>query len=229
MKVISNLLCNDAGVPVPFKKSPNTGGVLVPSYLIIHYDGSPNSTGAISWMISKEAKVSAHLHITREGVITQLVPFNVVAWHAGVSSWKGIVGMNSHSIGIELQNSGNQEYTKIQLDVLEQVAKALVGYYKLKEILGHSDIAPGRKIDPGKQFPMIELRREVYGTPTEISSSIRTTSNVNLRKGAGTQFESLKVIPANTPVTKTNDSGEWSVVEVEGLKGFINSKYLTTK
>lgn len=227
MKVVNNLLEFDNGNKVEFKKSPNISGVMVPSYLIIHYDGSPNSTGAIGWMISKESKVSAHLHISREGKIVQLVPFNIVAWHAGVSVWKGIIGLNSHSIGIELQNSGNQEYTEIQLKVLTEVSKALVSNYHLKEILGHSDIAPIRKIDPGKQFPMLKLRSDVYGAGNVETKTV-TADVLNVRSGKGTDFPVIGTIKKGDEVNVLETDESWLKVLICGhqLTGYVSSKYL---
>jgi len=142
------------GKQVDFRQSPNVGGVITPKYLIMHYTAAKTASSAISWMLSKAAEVSAHLHIGRDGSVVQLVKFNVKAWHAGASSWEGLTGLNSYSIGIELQNDSTQDYTPIQLEVSGNIAKALVNKYALKDILGHSDIAPGRKVDPGPKFPM---------------------------------------------------------------------------
>ena len=150
------------GQPVKYISTPNTSGVLKPVYLIVHYDAAPNNTSAINWMTNPASKVSAHLHIDRVGNIVQLVPFNVVAWHAGKSNWNGKSDLNWLSIGVELQNTGSQDYTHEQIEALTRVSKLLVEWYDLKEILGHSDVSPGRKIDPGKQFPMECLRERVY-------------------------------------------------------------------
>lgn len=143
---------------VVFKPTPNKGGVITPKYIVMHYDAASNATSAINWMSDPKSKVSAHLHISREGVVTQLVDFNIKAWHAGISTWKGISGLNDHSIGIELQNSGSQEYTDVQIQKAIEVCEALVKNYPIKEIIGHSDIAPKRKVDPGKQFPWVRFK-----------------------------------------------------------------------
>lgn len=205
-----------------FKRSPNTGGVIKPTYLIIHYDTASNSTSAVNWMTDPSSKVSAHLHIDRSGNVVQLVPFYIEAWHAGISEWKGLKGLNKHSIGIELQNTGTQEYTQAQLDVLAEVSKAIVEAYPIKEILGHSDISPGRKIDPGKQFPMEWLRGQVFG-------GLRTTADLHLREGAGTDFKSIQVLPKGTEVNVLSESGGWSEVFVCDLKlhGWVSNKYIT--
>jgi len=159
---VKNNILYQNGVKVIQRPSPNHGGIITPKYTIIHYTASSTAEGAITWMQSKQSKVAAHLHIDRMGNVVQLLPLNVRGYHAGVSEWKGIIGMNSCSIGIELQNTGSQEYTPIQLQQNIDVCKALNISYPIKEILGHSDISPGRKTDPGKQFPMDKLRLEVF-------------------------------------------------------------------
>jgi len=224
MKSISHILSLDNGTPVPFRKSPNTGGKLFHKFLVIHYDASSTAEGAISWMASEVSQVSAHLHISREGKVVQLVPFDTVAWHAGQSYWKGISGLNSHSIGIELQNNGSQPYTQIQLDVLTEVAKALVKEYKLTEILGHSDISPGRKIDPGKHFPMAELRQSVFGV-----EKLKVTADVlNVRSGAGVDFPVTGTLLKGSEVNVLTKKDNWSEVFIceTGTKGWVSNKYL---
>lgn len=154
-------IVNDKLVGVRYVPTKNVGGRITPIFIVMHYDAASNATSAINWMCNPKSEVSAHLHISREGVITQLAPFTTKCWHAGKSSWKGYVGLNSYSIGIELQNDGIQEYTEIQLAKAEAVCRALVKKYRIKEIVGHSDIAPGRKADPGKHFPIERFKKLV--------------------------------------------------------------------
>lgn len=153
MKVIKNRLEG-----VAFKPTPNKGGIIKPIFIVMHYDAASNSTSAINWMTNPKSQVSAHIHISLEGVVTQLVDFNVKAWHAGKSEWKGYKNLNDHSIGIELQNTGSQEYTDIQIVKAMEVCLAISGAYPIQEIVGHSDIAPWRKGDPGKQFPWAKFK-----------------------------------------------------------------------
>jgi len=95
------------GKTVTQKPTPNLGGALIkPTLLVMHYTASQNAKGAISWLCNKNAKASAHLVIDENGVVTQLAPFNRVAWHAGVSKWKSKSNCNGFSIGIELSNPG---------------------------------------------------------------------------------------------------------------------------
>lgn len=102
-----------------------------------------------------QLKVSAHLLIKRTGVIVQYVAFDKRAWHAGISEYKGRQRCNDFSIGIELEGSENQPYTDIQYEQLITVSNSLISYYpnlSAQKIVGHSDIAPGRKMDPGAFF-----------------------------------------------------------------------------
>lgn len=107
MKIVNHLLTGDGGQAVAFKRSPNHGGSLAPTLIVLHDTASGlNSDGPISWLTDPASKVSAHLVVGRDGAVTQLVPFNVVAWHAGKSSWRGRSGCNAFSIGIEIVNPG---------------------------------------------------------------------------------------------------------------------------
>lgn len=107
-------------------------------------------------------RVSAHVFLDREGHLLQFVPFSEIAWHAGVSSWRGRTGCNRFSIGIELEGTDDLAYTDAQYFALAGVLRALfVTYPKLGRdaIVGHSEIAPGRKTDPGPAFDWQRLFR----------------------------------------------------------------------
>jgi N-acetylmuramoyl-L-alanine amidase len=107
MKISGHILSDATGKPVPFRKSPNHGGALTPTLIVFHDTaGGMAADGSISWLTDPASKVSAHLVLGRDGVITQLLPFNVVAWHAGKSSWRGRSGCNAFSIGVEIVNPG---------------------------------------------------------------------------------------------------------------------------
>jgi N-acetylmuramoyl-L-alanine amidase len=106
MEVRNHRLYREDGTAVEFVKSPNTGGRLRPQYLVMHYTAGRSARSSISWLTNRRSRASAHLVIARDGAVTQLVPFNKVAWHAGLSRWEGLVGLNAHSIGIELDNAG---------------------------------------------------------------------------------------------------------------------------
>ncbi|TXI80499.1 MAG: 1,6-anhydro-N-acetylmuramyl-L-alanine amidase AmpD [Crocinitomicaceae bacterium] len=99
-----------------------------------------------------DLKVSAHFFIRRDGSLIQLVPCGKRAWHAGVSCWQGKPHCNDFSIGIELEGSDITPFTDEQYSKLISLTKCLSHYYPIKDIAGHSDIAPGRKTDPGPYF-----------------------------------------------------------------------------
>jgi len=134
-------------------------------FIIIHYTGMKKESAAIKRLQDPKSKVSSHYLIKRNGEIINLVPDLFEAWHAGVSSWKHFKSLNKNSIGIEITNPGHQhgykKFSKKQIFSLQKLLNVLVKKYKIKKkyILGHSDIAPGRKKDPGEKFPWEILAR----------------------------------------------------------------------
>ena len=128
-------------------------------FIIIHYTGMKKESAAIKRLQDPKSKVSSHYLIKRNGEIINLVPDLFEAWHAGVSSWKHFKSLNKNSIGIEITNPGHQHgykrFSKKQIFSLQKLLNILVKKYKIKKkyILGHSDISPGRKKDPGEKFP----------------------------------------------------------------------------
>ena len=103
----------------------------------------------------KDLRVSSHLYIKRSGKMIQFVPLNMRAWHAGESSYKGIMDCNDYSIGIELEGSDDDYFTDKQYETLIQTTKSIIKNYaqiNKEKIVGHSDISPGRKTDPGNKF-----------------------------------------------------------------------------
>lgn len=105
-----------------------------------------------------DLRVSAHFLIRRDGEIIQFVSCNKRAWHAGVSSWRDRIRCNDYSIGIELEGSDNDPFTDIQYDKLAELTHALKAAYPIEDIVGHSDIAPVRKTDPGPCFDWQKYR-----------------------------------------------------------------------
>ena len=124
-------------------------------YVIIHYTGMRDQKSAIKRLQSKVAKVSCHYLISRGGKVYQMVQDQDVAWHAGKSKWGKDINLNSKSIGIELVNKGYQNFPSKQIVALIKILKILKKKYKIKPsyILGHEDISPSRKTDPGPKFP----------------------------------------------------------------------------
>ena len=136
-------------------------------FVIIHYTGMQSEIESFNRLKNLKAKVSCHYFISRNGQITQMVKDFKIAWHAGKSKWKNFNNLNEASIGIELVNKGHefryQNFTDIQIRNLIILCKNLKKKYFLKKesFLGHSDIAPLRKEDPGEKFPWKKLSK--YG------------------------------------------------------------------
>ena len=128
-------------------------------FLIIHYTGMKKESSAINRLCDFTSKVSAHYFIKKNGNVLNLVPDLYEAWHAGKSAWKKYKSLNKNSIGIEMQNSGHdhkyENFSLKQINSLKKLLKMLTKLYKINQndILGHSDIAPERKKDPGEKFP----------------------------------------------------------------------------
>ena len=190
-------ITNHRLVECPFVESTNIGGMITPTVIVIHYTAGGKAEGSVSWLCNRDAGVSAHVVIDRDGSITQLVPFNVKAYHAGVSKWKDREMVNGFGIGIEIANWGKlrevngklytgtdrefqgeaiqaahknggairwwEKYTEAQIETVSELCSELIGVYPLiEDIVGHDDIAPDRKSDPGPAFPMKQLINKVF-------------------------------------------------------------------
>lgn len=273
MKIVDHYLCDDEGNRYPFRSTPNMSDRdLQHEYLIMHYTVSATVEPTVKWLSNPRARASAHLVIGRDGSITQMVPFNKVAWHAGKSSWQALVGLNNYSIGIEMVNVGPlvrtgdgwastfgqavpmnevleakhknetmvstwQLYTSEQLMAALEAATTIIQHYEMKDILGHEDIAPGRKRDPGPAFPMEGFRSRIFGREdvTQDENTYRTTANLNIRSGAGTHFSTITQapLPQGTRLHVTESDGVWKNIDVldiiEGmndLTGWVHGRYI---
>ena len=138
-------------------------------FIIFHYTGMKKESEAIKKLTNIQSEVSSHYIVKNNGELVKLLPDLYIAWHAGKSSWKNYKSLNQHSIGIEIINSGHQfvykKFTQKQISSLLQLSKFLIKKYKIgsKNILGHSDIAPQRKRDPGEKFPWEYLSKNKIG------------------------------------------------------------------
>ena len=198
-------------VGAPYLPSPNSGGALKPRFLVIHYTASGDGFDSAAYFARRAARVSAHLVIRRDGTMTQCVPFNMVAWHAGKSRWtdaggRAVTNLNQHAIGIEIENWGPlqqsaagwvswsgalvdarlvtearhksgapdcgwERYTSLQVRAATAAAQAICAAYGIAEIVGHDDIAPGRKSDPGPAWDMEGLRTRALAAERRVISS----------------------------------------------------------
>jgi|TARA_B110000114_G_scaffold22271_1_gene21246 N-acetylmuramoyl-L-alanine amidase len=138
-------------------------------FIIFHYTGMKKESEAISRLTDIQSEVSSHYLIKNNGEIITMVPEAYIAWHAGKSSWGSYKSLNKNSIGIEITNPGHEfnykKFTKKQITSLLILSKFLIKKYKinLKNILGHSDVAPERKKDPGEKFPWQYLSQNKVG------------------------------------------------------------------
>jgi len=156
------------------------------NFIVIHYTGMQSERECIKRLTDKSSKVSTHYLINRKGKITRMVDEKNIAWHAGKSKWKNFINLNDQSIGIELVNKGHQfgyeNFSKKQISKLILLCKFLMQKYKIKKtnILGHSDIAPLRKKDPGEKFPWHFLSKKKVGYWHNVN--IKNLKNQNLSK-----------------------------------------------
>ena len=164
-------------------------------YLIIHYTGMKKTSDAIKRLINYKSEVSCHYFIKKNGETIRMVPDSYVAWHAGKSSWKKHNFLNKLSIGIELDNPGHdheyQTFKSEQIKSLIKLLKKLKTKYKIKKenVLGHSDIAPERKKDPGEKFPWYLLARsKLCIWPNQKIKNLKKYRNQKLNKEDKAKF-----------------------------------------
>ena len=146
--------------------SPNFDERTMPvSILVLHYTGMPDAAGAIARLSDPAAKVSCHYLVAEDGQVVRMVAEDKRAWHAGKSHWRGIDSLNSCSIGIEIVNPGHElgyrPFPEAQIDSLIPLVSDIVKRHGITRgnVVGHSDIAPARKQDPGELFPWYRLAK----------------------------------------------------------------------
>jgi len=271
MKISNNRL---AGESINFEQSPNHSGKFQKGYpdtIIMHYTAGASAESSIKTLCDKRTKASAHVVIGRDGSITQLVPFNQIAWHAGKSAYMDRVGFNKYSIGIEMDNAGvltksgdgytswfgrtypedqvieavhrNQKepkfwhkYTEEQISTAFELCTDLVEKFNIKNIFGHEEIAPERKIDPGPAFPLDKLRERVLHrerADTEEAdlehiknAGVVTASKLNIRSGPGTQSKTIAdPLSKGTVVDIQQESNGWYQVNVQ-IRGWVSEDYI---
>lgn len=272
MKISRHRLHFDDGTPVRFRRSPNQSEDLSPEFLVIHYTAGADAESSISWLTNPASGSSAHVVIGRDASVTQLVPFDRRAWHAGASRWRERRGLNAWSFGIELDNAGLlakrggswtspfgqriedsqvalwtppgggaeqgwHAYGEQQLRVAAEVSVALARHYGITEVLGHEEIAPGRKTDPGPAFPMPTFRARVLGRRGDDApvALVQTTTSLHIRTGPGAHFDKLPVspLPAGAKLELLGESGSWRQVLCLDLvagemdvEGWVHGRYL---
>ncbi|MBR4265741.1 MAG: N-acetylmuramoyl-L-alanine amidase [Bacteroidales bacterium] len=240
----------------------------LPDTIVIHYTAGPYQS-SLNTLVNPKVKASAHVLIDRDGSITQMIPFNEIAWHAGESSWKGRNGLNKYSIGIEIVNSGpltksgnvyrswfgaaynpsdvveaihrNQStakywhvYTAEQIETVRQLCAELIeAYPNIRNIVGHEEIAPGRKTDPGPAFPLDKLREQLLGADTKSdgSAEIPETGRVaaktlNIRNVPESDGQLIaQPLPKGTMVSIVDEKNGWYKVRTT-IEGWVFGKYI---
>ncbi len=176
--------------------------------LVLHYTGMTTAAAALERLCDPDARVSAHYVIEENGVIWQLVPENRRAFHAGVSCWEGERDLNAVSVGIEIVNPGHEwgyrRFPEAQMASVEVLCRDLIARYSIPphRVVGHSDIAPERKSDPGELFDWARLARAGIGIwpPTKPApqgfaisraESLRDLSSIGYCANAGSQTSAL--------------------------------------
>ena len=179
MKIINN--------PSPNFGSRSEGTDI--EFIILHYTAM-STENSLERLCDPVYEVSCHYLIDPSGNCYQLVDDSKRAWHAGKSYWRGYVDLNSRSLGIELVNSGNENYPEAQMKSLIRLLKYLIGSFKLnpKNVLGHSDIAPSRKLDPGKWFNWKKLSANGVGLFPEVSTPIECDKKIFLAQAERAGF-----------------------------------------
>ncbi len=236
--------------------------------IVIHYTAGASAESSIRSLEDDSTQASAHLVVARDGKITQLVPFNTIAWHAGRSQFGNRVGFNRYSIGIEIDNAGVLEkrgdkfyswfnkaydaedvvyavhrnektprywhaFTQEQITRVEEICRTLVQNYQLKYILGHEEISPGRKIDPGPAFPLDKLREWIFGGSRDSDEPERprneglvNTDLLNIRTEASTNADKVaKPLTKGQRVRILAAKDGWYKVSTE-VTGWVSAKYI---
>lgn len=237
--------------------------------IIIHYTAGRDAASSAKYLSGNEVKASAHLVIDRNGEVFQLVPFDTMSWHAGISEYENRTGFNKYSIGIELDNAGilnktgneylawfgkkypegqvieaihrNEKktaywhiYTEKQIETCSEICRLLIEKYgKIKNILGHEEIAVGRKQDPGPAFPLDKFRnRLLYNDrQTENISDLPefgtvVPENLNIRTGAGKDFDlAAKPLIADQKVKIIGQRYGWYQVSSE-ITGWVSKDFI---
>lgn len=265
------------GETVKFKESPNHGGTFsegLPDTIIIHFTAGSSAESSVRVLCDPDYKASAHLVIGLDNSITQLVPFNVTAWHAGRSSYGDRNGLNKYSIGIEIDNPGRLKktgqgyiswfgrnypenvvveamhrneselsywhiFTEQQISIVHDICAELINNNNISSVLGHEEISPGRKIDPGPAFPLDKIRDRLFhhdrsedeseGLIHAHSLGVVTATELNIRSGPS--VNKPKVAPAlqkGLEVEILNEESGWYQVKLSTL-GWVKKDYINVQ
>ena len=172
----NGFIADQPGVTV--RPSPNFGqrrDAAKPSLILLHYTGMESGQAAEDWLCAAESQVSSHYIVHEDARIVQMVPEDARAWHAGASFWRGMTDINSTSIGIEIVNGGHAfgspPFADVQIQAVIALCESIMERHRIvpAAVVAHSDVAPGRKSDPGEQFPWADLAQGGVALWTEPS------------------------------------------------------------
>lgn len=259
-----------------FIESPNHGrtfGENLPDTIVIHYTAGSSAESSIRTLRDPNSKASAHLVVARDGKITQLIPFNTIAWHAGKSRYRERIGFNKYSIGIEIDNAGRlgksgnrykawfgklyppeevveavhrnesassfwHDYTEKQIEAVFDICAKLRDAYGVSTILGHEEISPKRKIDPGPAFPLDKLHDQVIlrdrseegeeedELPPQGMLGVVTASKLNVRSRPSVAADPVAApLPKGTRLDIRRELNGWYEV---GIQGWVKKDYVRT-
>ena len=157
--------------------SPNFGprrDGAVADIVVIHYTAMTSAEGALRALCNPETEVSAHYLIGADGAVFQMVAEEQRAWHAGAGRWGEVTDVNSRSIGIELDNDGYSPFSAVLMDSLEELLRGIMERWSIapERVIGHSDLAPGRKIDPGLRFDWQRLASGGFALSAEPGAAL---------------------------------------------------------
>jgi len=237
--------------------------------LILHYTASPTMESAVASMMNPTVKASAHVAVGRDGSIVQLVPFNIIAWHAGQSSYNGRTGYNNYSIGIEMVNVGYvtksgetfrsvygkvmdqreviqavhrnekvarywQTYTVEQIETVRRLCELLIDTYNIKSVLGHEEIAPQRKFDPGPAFPLDKFRERLLFNNKDVDDDYKPESGtvivkkLNIRANPSTTGDTIaKPLNEGARIDIIEERNGWYKINVKTeIEGWVDGRFL---
>ncbi|MEQ1770105.1 MAG: N-acetylmuramoyl-L-alanine amidase [Devosia sp.] len=273
---IKNNRVTVGGAAVDFVKSPYTGGgfAATPKVVVMHFTYGGTAASSAQWFKSPDNPgSSAHVVVERDGTIIQCVPLDTIAWHAGKSHLRNLVGLNQFAFGIEMANWGYlkrtpdgwqtytqkrisdpvlaihpygnpdgssqpigwEAYPEAQVRAAADIARALVDTFGIDEIVGHEDISRGRKWDPGPAFDLTTFRALVFGDRADDGPSsfeVNSAEGLNLRAGASTANEVIRLLANGTKVEIVERQGNWALVSVLSsngvaeINGWVNAAFL---
>ena len=206
-------------------------------FLIFHYTGMKKESDAINRLIDIQSEVSSHYFIKNNGEIITLVPDLYIAWHAGKSYWKNYESLNKDSIGIEISNPGHisnyKKFSNKQIISLLKLSKFLIKRYKIgsKNILGHSDIAPERKKDPGEKFPWKYLAQKNIGIWHKLSNQTLKNNRMVKVDNTSKQFflKNLYKIGYSNKVPKNFNRAKHSTLIVKAFQRRFRQELINGK